>query len=530
MSKFTQKQTPVAALLVLLFYALILNLPYIDLREFQGEEGRRIVIAANMVTSGDWLVPSVEGTVYMNKPPFYNWLLAIFFKLTASISETTARIPSVAAAFLSALVLSVFYRKTCNVQTAWFILPGLVFLTFPDVMDKAIRAEIDMTFTLIITISLLSWFYYHEICGRPAAAWTISLFCVGLGVLTKGIQAPAFFYCGVIPYLIYTRRWKGLFSPFHGIGLTILAGIFFLWFIPFSKETGTDRVLHTWWTEIAVRTKPLGDSGGFFSHLARFPLEYFAAYAPWLFFLFLWSKSDAVPEMDNARKVALFCSLCLLFSVPVYWLMPGARLRYILPLACTLSLLVTIPLHLLVEEKRLEPLWVKSLFRVTGVLMVVAVLSFPFWGGRFKIFVAFSSLIFISGTFLSGCILALGKGFLRQRVIFLIVALLTVKLLWASLYFPYHEKYLSHSRKAAEAINAILPGDARLFDYAINNAHLAFYLGRPVKLISKHDVPSLKAGDYILTKKERAGEFNSSELTFVLDIKARGEVLALYRR
>ena len=80
---------------ILLIFSLFLNLPYIHLREFQGEEGRRVIVAENMLKSGDWIVPHVEGAVYLKKPPFYNWLLAGIFYITGIISETTARLSSV---------------------------------------------------------------------------------------------------------------------------------------------------------------------------------------------------------------------------------------------------------------------------------------------------------------------------------------------------------------------------------------------------------------------------------------------------
>ena len=191
---------------------MLLNLPYIHIREFQGEEGRRVIIAQEMLSSGDWIVPHVEGRVYMNKPPFYNWMLAVMFRITGTVSEATARIPSAIIAFLGALGLGFFWRKVAQVKGLWFILPGIIFLTFTDVIDKAIRAEIDMTFTFFITLSLLFWFYFYEVKEKPLKAWVISLAFVGISVLTKGVQSPAFFYCGIIPFLVSRKKTGKIFS------------------------------------------------------------------------------------------------------------------------------------------------------------------------------------------------------------------------------------------------------------------------------------------------------------------------------
>ena len=61
-------------ILLLCILSLVMNLPYIHLREFQGEEGKRVIIAKNMLETGEWVVPYVEGKVYLNKPPLFNWL------------------------------------------------------------------------------------------------------------------------------------------------------------------------------------------------------------------------------------------------------------------------------------------------------------------------------------------------------------------------------------------------------------------------------------------------------------------------
>ena len=100
----------ISGITILLLFSLLLNLPYIHLREFQGEEGRRVIVARNMLQNGDWIVPYVEETVYLKKPPFYNWLLAGIFRLSGVISETSARLSSVITASLCAIIISLFLR------------------------------------------------------------------------------------------------------------------------------------------------------------------------------------------------------------------------------------------------------------------------------------------------------------------------------------------------------------------------------------------------------------------------------------
>jgi len=65
---------------VLLVYSLALDLPFIHVREFQGEEAKRVIIAREMLESGDFAVPRSGGSVYLKKPPLFNWVLAGLFR------------------------------------------------------------------------------------------------------------------------------------------------------------------------------------------------------------------------------------------------------------------------------------------------------------------------------------------------------------------------------------------------------------------------------------------------------------------
>lgn len=200
----------IAGIMLIVLYGLLINIPYFHLKEFQGEEGRRVIIAREMIERNDWVIPTVEGEIYLNKPPLFNWLLAAAFKLTGQITEATARSVSVINSILTAIVLSLFW-STVNNNGFWFVLPGLVFLSLPEVMDKAIKAEIDITFTLFINSSILCWFYLHEIKRRPFLAWITSLIILSFAFLTKGVISLFFFLFHCIILSILSQKIKRAF-------------------------------------------------------------------------------------------------------------------------------------------------------------------------------------------------------------------------------------------------------------------------------------------------------------------------------
>jgi 4-amino-4-deoxy-L-arabinose transferase-like glycosyltransferase len=517
----------VKGIIFLLLFPLILNLPFIGLREFQGEEGRRVMIAVNMLESGNYVIPSVEGAVYLQKPPLFNWLLAGMFRLTRSVSETSARLVSVIAAFLSALILSLFWRRISGVKDVWFILPGVMFLTFTDVMDKSIRAEIDMTFTFFVTCSIISWYYLHEFRKTPLPAWVVSLFLVGIAALTKGVQAPAFFYCGVIPYLVYKKEFRRILSASHFIGILVCLGVFSLWLILLLREVDFTALINAWRKEILARGEPLKE-GGFLRHFAEFPFQYVVAYMPWLPFVLLWFKDSWKKESDGMKDLAMYCLFFLLFSLPFYWILPGARLRYVMPVSGALAILLAIPVSAQLTGSRKGTAFLRGYTKILSLLMIFTVTSSPFWGKKFGVFEKAVPIVLLCAALFVSLLLYFEKRDVRKKMALLIISVLIMKISWASVYFPYHAEHLSHYRKAALQINELVPRDAALYDYEVNNYHLAFYLGRPVKLIRSLDEVINKKGAVVMIEKDSMGNLDLKGFSFIGEVKARRSLLELY--
>jgi len=54
-------------------------------------------IARNMITSGDWVTPRLDGVVYLEKPPLIYWLIAASYEVFG-VHDWAARIPIAVAA------------------------------------------------------------------------------------------------------------------------------------------------------------------------------------------------------------------------------------------------------------------------------------------------------------------------------------------------------------------------------------------------------------------------------------------------
>lgn len=82
-------------LVYLLGLALLLFVPGLGARDFWAPvEPRYAEIVRVMFAKGEWVVPTVNGELYTDKPILYFWLVLIASKLVGVVNEWTVRLPA----------------------------------------------------------------------------------------------------------------------------------------------------------------------------------------------------------------------------------------------------------------------------------------------------------------------------------------------------------------------------------------------------------------------------------------------------
>jgi 4-amino-4-deoxy-L-arabinose transferase-like glycosyltransferase len=119
-----QYQYLVWVILLLLFPALFINL---GMSPLIGDEAIRGVVSFEMQKSGNWVIPTINGEHYYNKPPLYNWILLGFFNTFKQYSEFILRLPSVISLLLFGLLIYFTTRKELGKRVA--LLSSLIFIS-----------------------------------------------------------------------------------------------------------------------------------------------------------------------------------------------------------------------------------------------------------------------------------------------------------------------------------------------------------------------------------------------------------------
>jgi len=81
--------------LYLCLLAGLLFFPFLGTRDFWAPvEPRYAEIARVMFAKGEWIVPTVNGDLYTDKPILYFWLVLIAAKFSGAVNEWTVRLPA----------------------------------------------------------------------------------------------------------------------------------------------------------------------------------------------------------------------------------------------------------------------------------------------------------------------------------------------------------------------------------------------------------------------------------------------------
>ncbi|MEM8585973.1 MAG: glycosyltransferase family 39 protein [Bacteroidota bacterium] len=311
---------------LLLFPALLWNL---GIMVFIDDEAIRALVAQEMIWSGDYLVPTMHGDPYLNKPPLWNWILTLSFRLWGGASEWATRFPTVISLLLYA---SLAYRLTKDeLGHSVALLGSLSIITCGRMLFwDSMLGLIDVCFSgVVFTQFLLLWRYGERGQWWRAFGYTYAL--TALAFMLKGFPAIVFQGLTLMAYLVWRRQWQRLFSMSHIVsGLGCLA-LLATYYIPYSQEVSLATVWEQLFSESSKRTALAHSWSETLEHLALFPIEMSYHFLPWTLLLILFVGCGLQRRLREQPFLA-YLLLVFLVNIPVYWLSPNVYPRYLLML------------------------------------------------------------------------------------------------------------------------------------------------------------------------------------------------------
>jgi 4-amino-4-deoxy-L-arabinose transferase-like glycosyltransferase len=218
-----------AALVAGLWFAMLPSRPL-----FNPDEGRYAEIPREMLATGDWVIPHLNGLAYIEKPPLQYWATAAALRVFGD-GEFSARFYTACCALATLSVVWLVARALWQSAAAWRAAAVLSSMVLFVVLGQLLT--LDMSLTFYMTLSLAGFLLAQRatvVSGSrspsPQRRWMLVAWgAAALGVLTKGLVAAAIPAAVLVLYTVYARD----FSPWRRLhaaaGLPLFLAIAVPW-------------------------------------------------------------------------------------------------------------------------------------------------------------------------------------------------------------------------------------------------------------------------------------------------------------
>jgi len=209
----------------------------LDVRKLQHpDEGRYAEIAREMVASGDWVTPRLNGIKYFEKPPLQYWLTAASFE-ALELDEWTARLPGALAGFVTVLVVAYAGAVVASPAIGAYAATALAGCVWPFGISHMVTLDALLTFWLALALAAFLVAQHHRADARRQRAWMLVAWAATAGgVMTKGLVALLIPICTLVIHTLVTgdrRPWSRLAL---GPGLAVFLLLAAPWFVIVSAR------------------------------------------------------------------------------------------------------------------------------------------------------------------------------------------------------------------------------------------------------------------------------------------------------
>jgi 4-amino-4-deoxy-L-arabinose transferase-like glycosyltransferase len=345
------------ALLLLCFLAATgaraLNVP---------DEGRYAEVAREMLRSGDWITPRLDGVPFLDKPPLFYWLEAGAFALFGVHVWSARLVPALLGFAGCALVYAAgarLYGRRAG------LLAAIVLAANPYHFGASQYVNHDLAVATWISAALLAFAVGDRREGTARRPWLLAGYAaMGLAVLTKGLIGLVLPLGAVGIFVAIGRRWREV--PRYGLpaGLALVAAIAVPWHVV-AQHHNPDLLHYLFVVQHFQRftgsgfNNPIGP--------AFYPAVLAAGLLPWTPLLpaalaRAWRAFRRDPQ-DGRTDLLLLAWPAL---VLVFFSIPASKLAgYMLPALPPLALLVGRELDLVLGGERVA----RGPFRISAALM-----------------------------------------------------------------------------------------------------------------------------------------------------------------
>lgn len=249
------------------------------------DEPRYAQIAREMFARHDWIVPTLNGAPWLEKPVLLYWKVMNSYAIFG-VHDWVARVPS--AVHATTLVLAIFFFMR-RFRSGSELDAALMTASSAGMIGFGRGASTDMLVSAPFALAMLSWWTWHETGKKLWLAVFYGLLAVG--ALAKGPVAPALAVLVVAAYAVVRREGKIFVRSLWIPGFLLFFAIAAPWYL--AVQSKVPQFFHVFFIEQNLQR--------FGTNLYRHP-QPFWYYIPVLLLTTLPWTVFTVVAMFNAGK------------------------------------------------------------------------------------------------------------------------------------------------------------------------------------------------------------------------------------
>lgn len=448
------------------------------------DEGRYAEIPREMVASGDYVTPRLNGVKYFEKPPLVYWIESATIHLLG-LNEWALRLPIALSALFGCLAVYGAGRRLFNRRTG--LLAAAILATSPLYYLLARTITLDMTLSVVISMALLAFITGVQEAPGALRRWLLWGFyaLAALAVLTKGLIGLVLPGLIIGCWILIINDWRLLTKIYLPSGLLIFLAIAAPWHVLVARanpEFAYFYFVHEHFLRYLTKVHSRYEPPWFFVPILIVGLF------PWIAFA-MQALREALPASWATRAAQREQLFLLLWAVLVFAFFSASDSKlatYILPMFPPLALLLARWMDLRWEQPAAPGLRTGlALLLITSVVLSAAFAILPGRMSDHPTVVHVAELLGSGLYVFSALLLAVGllpwlAG--RRRYPQAIGALLMANaLLWSFLSFelPKFDDNYSVKTLALKLRPQLAPGD-EVISYHDYYQDLPFYLQQRV--------------------------------------------------